>query len=361
MTLNELLVEWSYRTKKGYPDMGNPSDILVLKEVLEKLELPTDILDELEDDEPKVTVSTDEPQDEPQDEPISEPEKPQLSTSSTEYDDLIKKSLNVSEIPRPKGKYKYPGKGGNTYTEQVNTEDLPIWQALWEAKPSKKTEPGVETAGVGKGELSLYWLYNYSNSGVNVTEGREGDDPDLFFNGDGVEVKAYGSHDAKLSIGRYGTDKENLRLLGTIFGIQTLAKVFGGEGIDKTINPTNFRGVDLIPAFEDVQALAAVELRELAEFYPIFGVIQDNIDNIGVNLGDFKSAKEGGLAMGRKFLKDKLGRKPGDGNFLVNLKKNGSMKFFGVSFTAIDSDEDILTKMGSSQSAMKLNFTKTFG
>ena len=29
MTLNELLVEWSYRTEKGYPDMGNPSDILI--------------------------------------------------------------------------------------------------------------------------------------------------------------------------------------------------------------------------------------------------------------------------------------------------------------------------------------------
>ena len=38
MTLNELLVEWSYRTEKGYPDMGNPSDILVLKEILERLE-----------------------------------------------------------------------------------------------------------------------------------------------------------------------------------------------------------------------------------------------------------------------------------------------------------------------------------
>ena len=35
MTLDELLVEWSYRTKKGYPDMGNPSDILILKEILE--------------------------------------------------------------------------------------------------------------------------------------------------------------------------------------------------------------------------------------------------------------------------------------------------------------------------------------
>ena len=352
MTLDELLVEWSYRTKKAYPDMGNPSDILILKEILEKLELPTDILDE---DEPEVTVSTDKPQEEPT------PEKePTPTASENEYDDLIKKTLNVNEIPRSKSKYKYPGKGGSTYMEQVDADDLPIWQALWAAKPDKKTEKGVETAGVGKGELSLYWLYNYSNSGVNVTEGREGDDPDLFFNGNGVEVKAYGSHNAALSIGRYGTDRENLRLLGTIFGISTLARVFGGDGGDKTVNPTNFKGTDLISAFEHVQALGETDLEGLAEFYEIFGKILRNIIFLKSKL-EYRSAREGGLAMGRKFLKDKLGRKPGDGNFLVNLKKDGSMKFFNISFTTIDSDDDILTKMGSSQSAMKLNFTKTFG
>ena len=76
---------------------------------------------------------------------------------------------------------------------------------------------------------------------------------------------------------------------------------------------------------------------------------------------EFTSAREGALAMGRKFLKDKLNRKPGDGNFLVNLKKEGSMKFFNISFNTIETDDDILSKMGSSQSAMKLNFTKTFG
>ena len=41
MTLNELLVEWSYRTEKGYPDMGNPSDILILKKILNELNLPS--------------------------------------------------------------------------------------------------------------------------------------------------------------------------------------------------------------------------------------------------------------------------------------------------------------------------------
>ena len=42
MTLDELLLEWSYRSEKGYPDMGSPSDISLLKEILEQLDLPTD-------------------------------------------------------------------------------------------------------------------------------------------------------------------------------------------------------------------------------------------------------------------------------------------------------------------------------
>jgi hypothetical protein len=51
MTLDELLLEWSYRTKKGYPCLDNPSDIKILKTILERLNIPSeDILDELEDE-----------------------------------------------------------------------------------------------------------------------------------------------------------------------------------------------------------------------------------------------------------------------------------------------------------------------
>ena len=44
MTLNELLLEWSYRTQKGYPSLDNPSDVLFLKTLLEKLNLPSDTI-----------------------------------------------------------------------------------------------------------------------------------------------------------------------------------------------------------------------------------------------------------------------------------------------------------------------------
>ena len=46
---------------------------------------------------------------------------------------------------------------------------------------------------------------------------------------------------------------------------------------------------------------------------------------------------------------------------MEHTKKDGSMKFWLVDFNTIDSDDDLLNKMSSSQSAMNLNFTKTFG
>ena len=44
MPLDELLLEWSYRSEKGYPNLDNPSDIFILKQILEKLNIPTDII-----------------------------------------------------------------------------------------------------------------------------------------------------------------------------------------------------------------------------------------------------------------------------------------------------------------------------
>ena len=42
MTLDELILEWSYRTNKGYPCLDNPSDIAILKTLLERHDLPAE-------------------------------------------------------------------------------------------------------------------------------------------------------------------------------------------------------------------------------------------------------------------------------------------------------------------------------
>jgi hypothetical protein len=49
MTLDELLLEWSYRSERGYPSMDNPSDVLLLKEILTELKIPeSDIINIVE-------------------------------------------------------------------------------------------------------------------------------------------------------------------------------------------------------------------------------------------------------------------------------------------------------------------------
>ena len=50
MTLDELLLEWSYRSERGYPTLDNPSDVSVLEKILEKLDLPVyEIISNLEE------------------------------------------------------------------------------------------------------------------------------------------------------------------------------------------------------------------------------------------------------------------------------------------------------------------------
>ena len=184
-SLDKFLFSVAYKFPKGYPDIKDDKD----KDMLFKM--VNEIVEE----------------------------KSILKESSEIYDKTILNALDIDTIPRSKNKYKF---GGNsTFDVQVKPDDMEMWKKLYPVKPPKTGEE-VGTAGslgVGNGEIALYWLYNYSDSGIKVDEGRSGDDPDLFFNGVGVEVKAYKSHNGKIGLGRFGADKENLRLLGLIFGI----------------------------------------------------------------------------------------------------------------------------------------------
>tara|TARA_Y100000592_G_scaffold46334_1_gene73486 strand:- start:818 stop:1807 length:990 start_codon:yes stop_codon:yes gene_type:complete len=326
--LDKFLKQYSYKFDKGYPDMNNPKDKEMLFEFAYKL--------------------------------IKEKEL--IKEGSEEYDRVIKNKLKVEEIPTSKNKYPWPGAGQGSFSFQVQQDDMDIWQQLWTAKPPKKTGDKTETLGVGKGEISLYWLYNFSNSGVTVEEGREGDDPDLFFGNDrvGVEVKAYPSHTGKNKIGRFGSDKDNLKLLSVIFGIDALVKVLQPGEKQKTINPFNFAGTDLKGAMDQLMLMQSVDLGALAQRYDLFKTIQSNIDLVQSGLGGFSDPMDGALSMGKKMLNDKLGRKPGNGGYLASVKLSGDCKFFGIDLAKID-NEGILDNMSVTQAALNLNFDKTFG
>lgn len=276
------------------------------------------------------------------------------------YDNVIRKTLNLKEeesIPTPKGKYSL--KDG-TFMEQVSPDDKAIFDKLYNVAPPKKGEEEGETKGVGNGEVALYWLYQHS--GVETQIGRSGDDPDLFIAGKGVEVKAYKSHTGKIGLGRFGADKENLQLLNVIFGIKALSEVLGAKKETNTINPTNFKGTDLIPAFEQIIELEKIpDLEGLAAQYSIFANIKQNIDILNQNLSNPKSALEGAQTMAYKIIESKLSRKPGNGGYLANVLKNGSIKFFKIDLEKTKSNENLLDNFAAKQSAIYLDFDKIFG
>ena len=226
MTLDELLLEWSYRSEKGYPSLGNPSDVLILEKILNELNLPShSIIQKIKEQEEEIPVDTD------------GDGIPDSSGGSESYDAVIRRHLGLNNdqpIPKSKNKYPFPGSGGATFNIQVKSDDLKYWKDFWELTPPKEGETEGGTKGVGNGEISLYWLYQHSESGIDVKDTRGADNPDLTFDGLGVEVKAYPKHSGKHGLGRFGQDTEQLKMLGVIFGINALSKQFEGkpEGFD---------------------------------------------------------------------------------------------------------------------------------
>ena len=64
--------------------------------------------------------------------------------------------------------------------------------------------------------------------------------------------------------------------------------------------------------------------------------------------------------MAKKMLTDKLGRKPRDGGFLANVMLNGDCKFFSIVLDKLSTPE-VLNNISVKQSALGLDFEKTFG
>jgi hypothetical protein len=328
--LEQFIRSVSYKFPKGYPDMKDPKDVELLHKLINETVLA-----------PKRSTISEGPEEE-------------------KYDRVIRKALGLEdneEIPKPRGKYTI--KSG-TFMEQVSPQDKPEFDKLYNTAPPKEGETEGESKGVGNGEVALYWLYQFSGNDVKI--GRSGDDPDLFINGNGVEVKAYKSHVGKIGLGRFGTDRDNLQLLSIIFGIKALSEALGSKEKGPAINPTNFKGTDLIPAFEQLLELERIpDLERLASQYNVFATIKQNIDVVNTELKNPTDAKEGARAMASKMVKSKLTRKPGNDNYLANVLPNGSMKFFQISFEKLDNDENLLDNFAAKQSAIYLDFGKIFG
>ena len=354
--LDKFFIKYAYKFPKGYPDLKDKQDILLMESLMDEIFEGEEKIEIKIDDKESIDTKKDSTQD--------------ISGGSQTYNDTIRHALTDGSdwknqpIPNPKNKYPYKQ---NTFSINVKGDDKNIFDKLYSVKPPKagKEIGSAGSLGVGNGEIALYWLYHFSNS-ADVKEGREGDDPDLYFNNQGVEVKSWDKDEGLHGLGRFGADKENLSLLSIIFGLNALLNVLSNDkSSTKTINPTNFKGSQLIEAMERVKEFKSLldENPNLQKNYPVFKNIKNNVDQVysKLEISDSDSAKEMATKMTIKLLEPKLNRKPGDGNHLANVKDNGEVKFFLIDFDKLKDSEDLLNDFVVNQSAISINFDKIWG
>jgi hypothetical protein len=313
--IEKFLKQYSYKFPKGYPDMKNEQDILLMEQILKELNIN-----------------------------INE------AGSSEIYNKIIEKKLG--SFPTPKGDYKL---GVNV---NLQGEDAKIFKELYPISPPKSGQEDSEVGskGSGNGEIAMYWLLSKN---YTVVDGRGGGKPDLYVNNIGVEVKAYSTK--KITLGRFSSDTNNLVLLNTLFGLNSLvSSLEKNDTKSKKSNPLNFTKSDIVEAFESLRDFSSnSELRELSPKYQLIKNIFDKVDELigKLNLSSDFSVDEAAANMVKSIISSKIKEKPGDGGYIVNVTENGDIKYIQVTQDKlIKADPDvILNNSAINQGAIIIN------
>jgi hypothetical protein len=305
-TLDKFLNLYAYRFDKGYPDMNNEKDVQLLNKILyEELNLKKDM-------ESNIL------------------EEVLLQERSSAYDDLIKSKLKVDNLPVPGDNYEL---GVNT---KVGAGDLVIFSQLYPLTPSKKG--GIENVGSqnsGYGEVAMYWLL--SKKYPNIMDSRKGGDPDLSIGEIGLEVKSYDTK--RMSLGRFSSDKDNMTILNTLFGLYSLISTLEHkEGETKKANPLTFTSTDLIKAFDVLNEFSSNEDLRNTDF-PVINNMFANVDNLLIALGIKEhnfSPKSASAQLLKRILSQKCSTKPRFGGYIVNINDNGNIEYHKITKEIID-------------------------
>ena len=258
MSIDELLNEWSYRTKKGYPSVDDPSDILILKEILGKLNLPSNsIILKLREQEETISL------------PINEEENQDITPSKNDLIKLIQNAkLNDSQVQKlfknisgfaykdsilsfvnSKGFTSDKFKTGDIAIETIfnKISDSNINEFIQYIKKPRtlssldlsgnfvsqlglspnlvedliNIEPGADAGGSSVGKAEVFLGLMFSDVDNNVSKG------DLNWNGKNLEVKGTGGRLGQQA-GRGNDNKET---------IENAAKqLLDGEVLDEYVN-----------------------------------------------------------------------------------------------------------------------------
>jgi len=337
--IDKILSEWSYRCSDGIVDMNNPTKREILNIILKE-----NGLNEMEIDE----------------------------ANNVTYDDIIKNVLvkaniitkdeNIPQVQRPNG-YNL---GDNT---NVDGDDAKIFKILYSISPPKKDQDidSAGSKGSGHGEIALYWLFAYQNPPKNVTGNPGRGKADLNIGGEGVEVKAYDSKN--MAFGRIGSDKENLELLNTLFGLYSLDSIVSDKekkDSNKQPNSLRFSKQDIINAFKIVQKFNEdTKLKDLSAEYPLIANIYARLDNLVKKLPentDANDAEDAAGALMKNILLRKSLEKIGSKGYIVNVSPNGNLEYFKIDQTSIEaiSNKVVLENTSINQGMLIVNPEKLF-
>ena len=160
--IEEILNEWFYRLPNGYAMTPySESDLKVLESVLEENKINAfPIIKSLKEMDQLDQAFRD-----------ALPVKEDIISEgpSQEYDAAILDRLNTDTIPMAAGRYRVDS--GKSFELPIHPDDKETFEKLY-----------PETAGsaiIGKGEIALYWCFNYQANPIKTLDGRGGDAPDL--------------------------------------------------------------------------------------------------------------------------------------------------------------------------------------
>ena len=319
--IDKFLKQYSYRFPKGYPNLTDPSDKKLMQEILSELELDL---------------------------------KHRPITEETElYDKTIQSALNTETVPAVQGKYSLGA------SISLSGNDGEIFKRLYPISPPKggKEVGSAGSKGTGNGEIALYWLFAHQ-AGHDAMGTQGGDNPDLNIDGVGVEVKAYDTN--HMTLGKFGSDKANIELLNTLFGLDALVSSLESKGASKKVSTsTNFNKVDLTNTFNTLKDFSSSDLRELSDKYSLIGNIYAKVDSLLqlLNLESSFDSNEGAAKLLKQILLIKFAKKPGFGGYMANVTENGKISFRKVTEEGINnlSTDDILNNTYINGGAIIIN------
>ena len=355
--ITDILNEWFYRLPNGYAIQPfNDADLKVLEEVLNENRIHAyPIIKSLKENDFQLDQAFND----------AKPVEEQLLNEgpSNEYDTAILDRLGVDTIPAAAGTYKV--QTGKSFKLPIHPDDKETFEKLY-----------PETAGsaiIGKGEIALYWCFNYQANPINTEDGRGGDAPDLIIGGERVEVKSYKSHTAQTGLGRWSEFKEGQKVVINLFGIDSLTQAFT-PGSNVTVkSELSFTYKNISEAAQSLITFLNIgALPELISAYPIFKNIYDQcmlvLELINqrvpiMKLSPKSTPEEISTGVLNMLLLDKIGRKPGDGGYLANVKKGDptDVYFHYMDFDRLKDIDTVAANVSNAGGAIKANFDKIFG